>query len=254
VRIEPAGELRAVSVDCRMALIPAAHGPEDAGEQRRGSQRLVLAGQREFAIVDVETGEAVHPLAPYPGLAATPSISTCARWAFTGAWKGESRARVRDLETGETVLEIQAEHVVGAFSPTPPDAPDAPPLLVVGTGGWFAAYQPAADGGWRQVWRLERDNTDAVAGVLAFSGDGSLLALGRSRFALDLVEPRTGRLIATIDSPDRRALAEVAISPDGRWIAAATTSDLLQIINLGQIREELRDLGLDWERAGEVER
>lgn len=97
---------------------------------------------------------------------------------------------------------------------------------------------------------MARDNTDSVAGVLAFSADGSLLALGRSRFALDLVEPETGRLIATIESPGGRALGEVAISADARIIAAATTSDLLQIIDLGRIREDLRELGLDWAGAG----
>jgi serine/threonine protein kinase/WD40 repeat protein len=238
VRVEPSGQLwpEGAVGDARMSLV--------------GEDRLVVAGPEGLVVIDCGNGSPTAGLDPHPGIATAPSVA--GRFAFTGNWKGRA-GLVRELETGKTVLEVEAEHVVGCFSPDGA-------TLVIGTGAWFACYEtpttsPTTSGSWRQRWRVERDNTDPLAGVLAFSADGSLLALGRSRFALDLVEPETGRLIATLDSPGRRALGEVAISDDGKWIAVATTSDLLQIIDLGRIRDELAELGLDWPRgSAEVSR
>src|SRR5690606_4624737 len=136
VSVESAGVLHQASVDGRMALL--------------GEGRLALAGPREVSIIDLETGEVWRPLPPYPGLAATPAISPSGRWAFTGVWKGDERGRVRNIETGETVLEIEAEHVVGAFSPDGA-------LLVVGTGAWFACYE--VPGGERSA-RSDRRTSD----------------------------------------------------------------------------------------------
>ena len=53
---------------------------------------------------------------------------------------------------------------------------------------------------------------------MAYSPDGKLLAVAHSR--LTLWNPETGRLIATLSSRNER-IYSVAISPDGRTVAAA---------------------------------
>ncbi|MFG0283180.1 MAG: WD40 repeat domain-containing serine/threonine protein kinase [Phycisphaerales bacterium JB039] len=215
-----------------------------AGDMRMWSGRdeteLLIAGPQGAALVDHRDGSVRAELAAYDGIATNPSIA--GDLVFTGNWKGRS-GRVRSLATGQTLLELKAEHVVGAFSPDGS-------LLVLGTGREFICYQTEQ---LTEQWRAQRDNTDSLAGMIAFAGDGSLLALGRSRFSLDLVTPEDGRELAHIESPDRQALGAVAIDERGEQLVVATTGDRLQVIDLKGIRQRLAAMGLDWGAAQTVE-
>ena len=209
-----------------------------------GEQRLSLVGDGSLAavssrsgvtILDHADGTVVATLPPYRGLTLKPSATPDLRYVFSGNWKGPV-GKVRDLETGETVLEHAAENVVGAFSPDGR-------LLVVGDGRRFDCYDVPS---WNLRWTYARDNTDSHAGAVAFSDDARLLALGRSRFAVDLVQPATGRVLATIESPEHEALAHVAFSSDAGWLAMISTGTAAELIDLAEIRRRLREIELDW--------
>ena len=211
----------------------SAEGDMRMGPGRSGDEVLV-AGPAGVAVIGHEDGQVRAELSAYGGIATTPSISA-EGLVFTGNWKGRA-GYLRSLDSGETLLEVEGEHVVGQLSPDGR-------LLVVGTGREFVCYRTASK---REVWRLERDNTDALAGMLGFSADGSILALGRSRFMLDLVRPESGSLIATIESPAHQAFGAIAWSADRGMLAIATTLNRLQVVDLRRVRAQLADLGLDW--------
>jgi WD40 repeat protein len=216
------------------------------GDMRMGPGRsedeVVIAGPEGVVLLDHRSGAIRAEAGAYNGIATPPSVGP-GGLLFTGNWKGRAGA-LRSLAGGETLLEVEGEHVVGQISPDGA-------LLVAGTGREFICYDTASA---REIWRLKRDNTDALAGPVAFSGDGALLAVGRSRFMLDLVSPATGDRIASIESPRHQALTSVVLSEDGGLLAMVTSGNLLQVIDLRRVRRQLAELGLDWERPEESPR
>src|SRR5262249_12453420 len=85
---------------------------------------------------------------------------------------------------------------------------------------------------------------------VAFTRDGSMVALASARYSIDLFllpelhQPRPKR-IATLESPDHRPLEAMTFSADGRHLAAATLKGTLQLWNLASLWESLAELDLD---------
>jgi WD40 repeat protein len=206
-----------------------------ASRLQAGGRRIIIIGDFGVRELDLRSGATLLTLPDYQGLATYPSMSRDRRWLFTGNWKG-SGARIWDLETLRTVEELPGAHVVGAYSPDGR-------WLVVGTGPEFLIL----DAQTRQVQhRLPRAQVGDLAGPIAFSPDGTTIAIAHSRYIIRLVELPSGRLLASLANPHGLSTSTLAYSPDGRLVAAVGQSAVIQVWDLVGLRAQLRAKGLDW--------
>ncbi len=199
-----------------------------------GSAVAVL-GQDHFLILDPRDGTPLRSLPAFESLRSHLSLSPDARRLFAGTWRGEP-ARVLDVESGETLLSIDNEYVIGSFSRD---------------GNWLAVslrtqylFYDTRD--WRLVRRIDRSSPETLAGTAAFTERGDLAAIQHSRFVVHLIEPDSGRLLAVLPNPSNDAILSLSFTPDGSRLAAATADRYVLVWRIDAIRRGLRDMGLDW--------
>ncbi len=73
--------------------------------------------------------------------------------------------------------------------------------------------------------------------------------MGLKSGAIDLIDVSTGRDIARLDDPNQDIASNLAFSPDGTQLAAASElSRSLHVWDLAAIRRQLDVLGLEWDR------
>ncbi len=103
-------------------------------------------------------------------------------------------------------------------------------------------------GSWKTGPKIARDRS-YLPGTMAFSPDAKLLALANSQWDLQLIDPGTGRQVATLPNPDSRALETFAFSPDGSQLAVPSIGGFheIRLLDLRAIRGQLADMGLDWD-------
>jgi hypothetical protein len=100
---------------------------------------------------------------------------------------------------------------------------------------------------WESRQALPREGAGGVPGNIAFAPDGNLLALTLSRRLVILVNPVTGRRLATLEGPSRQQVEALGFSPDGGLLAAACLNGQVQLWDLRRVREQLAARGLDWD-------
>jgi WD40 repeat protein len=101
-------------------------------------------------------------------------------------------------------------------------------------------------GSWELAQRLPR-HLRSLYGHAAFAVDSRLLAVAHARDQILLCDAATGQHLATLETPGRKDLTGLTLSPDGSRLAMATTDDVLGLWDLRRLREQLAALGLDWE-------
>jgi hypothetical protein len=97
------------------------------------------------------------------------------------------------------------------------------------------------------VWTFERDNADDLAGPIAFDRDGTLVALSHSRYVTRLVDPDTGRILASLENPDGIATSHLAFDGDAELLAVVSPTRDLFAWDLKLIRARLSELDLDFD-------
>ena len=152
--------------------------------------------------------------------------------ATNGAWiwSTTTLTNVADIPTAEPGASL-------AFSPDNR-------WLVAGTATEYKLISTAA---WKTHHRVRRPAPNEQAGPVAFSGDGRLLAVAATRSLVELIDPASGVALLKLRPPDPKRLTSLCFSLDGRYLAGATENHLIQLWNLGLLRDELASLGLDWE-------
>lgn len=96
-----------------------------------------------------------------------------------------------------------------------------------------------------QLWNLPRPESSG-GGALGIRSDGKLLAATLGLRSIALIRCSDGQMIATLSAPTPEPVTALDFSPDGRFLAVATTSHLSQIWDLREIQSELKKLNLDW--------
>jgi WD40 repeat protein len=153
-------------------------------------------------------------------------VVTCSHW-----WDGRTKtALLWDARTGEQVRELlRAEHTNANFSPD---------------GRWLMTSDSGTNrlwevGTWREVRRIP-------PAYFQFSPDSRFLAINDKLGVIHLVETITGREVACLTGPETVANQAIGFTPDGTRVV--TTFNIgVYVWDLRLIRQELKELGLDWE-------
>jgi len=120
--------------------------------------------------------------------------------------------------------------------------------LVICCNGKFQFYRVGA---WQKpALAIPRKPESNQHAPIAFTRDGSVVALASSRYTIQLLQltesdPPAAKVIASLESPDRGPLEILTFSPDGRRLAAGTVDLTVQLWNLALVREALAELNLD---------
>jgi WD40 repeat protein len=171
------------------------------------------------------------------------ALSPDARWAAVGHWRNtDTGATVWDLTTRERVWHLphsdpSTESCHVGFSPDGR-------WLVTGEQDKYRFWQV---GSWAPGLVIPRDRLEPLPGPVAFSRDSRMLAIAKSFSTVELVEPATGREIATLPAPDPQPINSMCFSPDAGQLAVATDNHVIQLWDLRLIRRQLEELNLDWE-------
>jgi len=146
--------------------------------------------------------------------------------------------QIRDAKTLALLHELPERAVRIAFHPTRPE------LVIAGRSK--VRFLRIAD--WTTRLELSRDSAD-FAGQLTFDATGSIIAYSVTNHLVRLASVETGEELATFERPSYPERAEgIAFSRDGGWLAITYRYQSIEVWNLRRIREELRQMALDWNR------
>ena len=200
-------------------------------------QRVAAANIGAGAVWVYDIRQPTNPCARISHLAtAFPAISSDGKWIASGTWKG-SGVRVWEAASGRIVRDLAtSESARVCFSP------DNRWMVTGGTN-----YVVWEVGSWRRRYALPRANAADSIGSIAFSPDGKILALVRSRASIELLLASTGERLARLEAPRSSNLYDLRFDPDGRRLFALEWDQQVQVWNLTRLRSELRKLGLDWD-------
>src|SRR5262249_23141907 len=87
-----------------------------------------------------------------------------------------------------------------------------------------------------------------LRGCTAYRADGRLAALAHSNRQVRLIEPGSGRRVATLLPSQTLIISGLAFSPSGDRLAVTTEGHIIQLWDLRAIRRRLAGLRLDWDR------
>jgi serine/threonine protein kinase/WD40 repeat protein len=209
-----------------------------------GWAALSRDGRRAAVSVDPDHFVLLDPVQPSNRITFGPTdpnlwtlaITPDARWLATGTWTG-NRTMIWEAGTGKVANELPGggRHVTFSGDGR---------WLLVNNGGVGGPSSLWSVGDWklRQRWSGGVTRTGA-----AFSPDGRLLALATVS-SVRLVDPESGKEIATLSDRDPVHPNAFCFSPDGRQLAVGTASGSIQRWDLHGIRAHLTKLGLDWEQ------
>jgi WD40 repeat protein len=118
-------------------------------------------------------------------------------------------------------------------------------------GRWLATATGARSqvwrvGSWQLVRAVRREDPEIPTASIAFTQDGSVVALEQSRRVVKLIEVATGRELAQIEAADVPFCRPLCFSRDGTRLATMGGPELLQVWDLRAIRRGLKAMKLDW--------
>jgi serine/threonine protein kinase/WD40 repeat protein len=160
------------------------------------------------------------------------AVSPNGRWVATGSHSHLAAVGVKvwDAESGKHLTDLPRGRGFVLFSP------DSKWLLTTGDSA--------------RIWRTDTWQEGPAlgpGGAGAFTTDGELLALEGAPGVVRLVQTATGKEVARLTAPEQTRLTPQCFTPDGsRVITRGAESGALHIFDLRAIRQQLREIGLDW--------
>ncbi|MCI0408997.1 MAG: tetratricopeptide repeat protein, partial [Acidobacteria bacterium] len=145
-------------------------------------------------------------------------------------WHAQTGEPAHDFDLGEG----EATTAWPAFSPDGK-------WLVTGT---YAEYRFWEVGSWQERHSLPRANAGTTIGWIVFSPDGKMVALLHDMSEVRLVDPETRRVFARLPTGG----GPYCFSPDGSQLVTYAGRDgAFQVWDLRLIRQQLAEMGLDWD-------
>jgi WD40 repeat protein len=171
-----------------------------------------------------------------PGSSLFLDVSPDGRWIVTGAWQGTG-VNVWEARTGRLVKALPVNGSADVrFSPD---------------GKWLATATGAVSHLWSvDSWQpglvVRRDDPEIHPGSIAFTPDGSVVALEQSRRVTRLIDLTTGKDVARLEAADVPLCIPLCFSRDGSLLATKAGPELLQVWDLRAIRTGLKAMNLQW--------
>jgi tetratricopeptide (TPR) repeat protein len=166
------------------------------------------------------------------------AFSPDGRWLATGNWQGR-RIKVWEARTGRLAHDLDLG-VPGEKTAWPAFSPDGKWLVT----GSFSEYRFWEVGSWQKRHALPRAEGTKTVGWIVFSPDGKMLAILHSVSEVHLVDPATGRPFARLPTSG----GPYGFSPDGSHLVTYAGRDgAFQVWDLRLIRQQLREMDLDWD-------
>jgi WD40 repeat protein len=204
----------------------------------RGESLLLGAEDGGLDIIPLAGPERARRLGTHDRLFAV-AISPDGRWAVSAAGYPDQDFCIWDVAGGVRVRRFPS----GGDYPGATFSPDGR-TLVTSVRTRFSFWDV---GSWELKASLPRAPR-SLAGLVAFTRDGGLLALSQGRNQIQLHDAATLRRLATLETPAGPAnLVGVSLSPDGTRLVATTDCNVVVLWDLRRLRTELAALGLDWE-------
>lgn len=155
------------------------------------------------------------------------AVAPDGRWVATGSHNG-SKVRVWDAQTGKLERELPVEGSNVVFSPD---------------GRWLATNWEGLRLWVVDTWQESR----SIGGNGTFSPDGKMLAVETGGL-MRLVNPDTGLDYARLEDLHLEGAGSVTFSVDGtQMVVTNNDSSAIHVWNLRAIREQLAEMGLDWD-------
>jgi WD40 repeat protein len=181
-------------------------------------------------------------LRPEPATEHYVAVSPDGRWVASGTWQPAepgTRVQVWEARTGRLLRELPVwGNVDVAFSPD---------------GKWLATmtgreYRLWSVGSWRPGPAFARAVAERNPGILVFSHDGTMAAVGHSPGVVQLIDLKTGEEFARLEAPNMQRSAPSCFSRDGSLLATRGDPELMQVWDLRLIQDRLRAMRLGWTR------
>jgi WD40 repeat protein len=187
-------------------------------------------------ILDLETGAVRRELPPQPG-GEVRAVSGDGRWAATSGWHSD-RVRLWDVGTGRMVKEWPLGKRSFVFF-----TPDSR-ALILSREDEFSFWDLEC---LQPIRRLRREVTH-YPGHVAFSPDGTLMALEMAPAVISLMDAATGRTVARLEDPHGDRATWQGFTPDGtRLVVVTAYSNAIHVWDLRTVRERLKEMNLDWD-------
>jgi serine/threonine protein kinase/WD40 repeat protein len=157
------------------------------------------------------------------------------QWAATGSWHGNG---VNIVNTRNGALQRRFE------TPGPSNVRAHPEgkLLVSGSATEYALWNVSSGEKLHSFPRAPGD----LPGEMAFSPDGSILAVALSRTQVQLIDTASGEVLIVLDPSVRREILSIGFDPDGTRLVVHYGIDLTHVWDLRRLRQQLARLELDW--------
>jgi serine/threonine protein kinase/WD40 repeat protein len=208
---------------------------EEIGQSRDG--RVIVTCCRAVSIMQPFAGGWIlhgdrlsQPIRLDPGAdVAFITVSPDGRWVAT-ATLAEGRVKIWDARDGKLVKQLaESGAEYPHFSPDGrwlSTARDRGRLFAVGT--WEPGPQPGGRG--------------------IFSPHGDLMAINNATSVISLVNRATGQELTRLDDPHGGAIQAACFTPDGTKLITLGNDRVrgIRVWDLRLLRQQLRDLGLDW--------
>ncbi|HMF15822.1 MAG TPA: hypothetical protein VKE98_01390, partial [Gemmataceae bacterium] len=165
------------------------------------------------------------------------AVSPDGRWVVTSSHWPDGRSKsawIWDAGSGKKVHELPLEGSTAAgFSPD---------------GRWLVTRTSVGCRLWEVgTWRPAK-HIATNRGSFAFSPDSRLLAINDVFSVIRLLETATGREVARLTGPEPLWYPPACFSPDGtRLVATCSDTTALFVWDLRLIRQQLKELRMDWD-------
>ncbi|HVC97447.1 MAG TPA: protein kinase [Pirellulales bacterium] len=198
---------------------------------------LAIVSETEGAglLLDLTTESVQGKLFAHPK-ASEVALSRDGRWVASCGWHSD-RVRLWNARTGIMIHEWVLGTETAVFF-----TPDSRALIIC-RGDAFTFWDVET---LRPIRRLDKD-VALYPGRVAFSPDGSLMALEMAPAVIHLKDVATGRTVAKLDDPHGDRSGWMGFTPDGtQLVVAAPYAKAIHIWDLRLVRRRLKEIGLDW--------